>query len=80
MIRHGCDPKWVHQTVRKFTSLMTVLPLRYEDVLKAMQAVNHYQMHYWDAQIWAVAQANGVPSLLTEDGPIEGVTYVNPLV
>lgn len=84
MMRNQCDLNWLHQTVRRFTHLMTVLPLTQEEIVMAIQAVQKHQMHYWDAQIWAVAHTNGVASIFTEDGPIgetiEGVTYINPLV
>jgi len=51
----------------------------------ALTAVRHaasHQMRVYDAQMWSVARAYGIPVLLTEDGQyaplIEGVRYVNP--
>ncbi|MBI5230949.1 MAG: PIN domain-containing protein [Coriobacteriales bacterium] len=47
----------------------------------ALRASDRYDMHYWDAQIWATAKVHGVDVILTEDCPcaeLEGVRYVNP--
>lgn len=83
MLKHGGDPEWLHGTVGRMSRVMTVLPLKSSDVSEALRGVKQYHMHYWDAQIWAVARSNDIPVLFTEDGPvgetIEGVTYVNPL-
>jgi len=42
----------------------------------------HYQMPFWDAQIWATAKLNQIPKILSEDfqhgRAIEGVVFVNP--
>ena len=39
-------------------------------------------MHYWDAQVWAVARLNQVPFVFSEDcnpgATLEGVRFVNP--
>lgn len=84
MMRYQCDLEWLRTTVQQFTKVMKVIPLTDYDILNAIQAVKQYQMHYWDAQIWAVARSNGIHSIFTEDGPIgqtiEGITYVNPLI
>ncbi|RYL97868.1 PIN domain-containing protein [Sporolactobacillus sp. THM7-7] len=83
MMKHRCDPEWLHRTIRQFAGVMNILPLTQSEILNAIKAVNQYPMHYWDAQIWAVARSNGIDSIFTEDGPIgetiEGVTYINPL-
>lgn len=51
-------------------------------VLEALRATTRYQMHYYDAQIWAVARVNHIPLVLSEDladgAAIEGVRFANP--
>jgi len=49
---------------------------------EALRAAYSYQMHIYDAQMWAAAKVHAIPILLTEDvqsrREIEGVRYVNP--
>jgi len=51
-------------------------------VLEAGRGCVHYQMPFWDAQIWATAKLNQIPQVLSEDfqhgRAIEGVEFVNP--
>jgi predicted nucleic acid-binding protein len=51
-------------------------------VLEALRATIRYQMHYYDAQIWAVARVNHISLVLSEDfadgAVIEGVRFANP--
>jgi predicted nucleic acid-binding protein len=51
-------------------------------VLEAGRGCVHYQMPFWDAQIWATAKLNQIPQVLSEDfqhgRTIEGVEFVNP--
>lgn len=53
-----------------------------DTIQDAMRAVASYQMHIYDAHIWAAARINGVGTILTEDSQsqtvIEGVRYVDP--
>lgn len=83
MIKHRCDSGWLSDTIRHLKKVLPVLPVKDSDVIEAVRAVHQYKMNYWDAQIWAVARSNHIPSIFTEDGPngqtIEGVTYINPL-
>lgn len=52
-------------------------------VLEALRGVQQYQFHFWDAQIWAGARLNQIPTIFSEDrtsgSVIEGVRYENPL-
>jgi predicted nucleic acid-binding protein len=48
---------------------------------QALRVADRYQLHYYDAQIWAAARMSGCDIILTEDthgDEIEGVRYVNP--
>jgi predicted nucleic acid-binding protein len=51
-------------------------------VLEAARGARDYQMHFWDAQIWATARLNQITYILSEDfntgSVIEGVRFVNP--
>lgn len=51
-------------------------------VMAAVRGAREFQMHIYDAHIWAVARLNGVPTILTEDlqsrAVIEGVRYIDP--
>lgn len=84
MLKHQCDPDWLHLVIRRYSSVLNVLSQTPNDILNAIKAVKQYEMHYWDAQIWSVAKSNGIDVILTEDGPlgqsIEGVAYINPLI
>ncbi len=83
MMRQQCDLGWLRETVGQLSKAIKVLPLTAADVACAIHATERYRMHYWDAQIWAVARSHGISAIFTEDGPIgqtiEGVAYVNPL-
>ena len=59
-----------------------VLDTTSETVKEAMKGVTDYRMSYWDSLIWAAANLNCVPYVLSEDFSdgrrIEGVTFLNP--
>jgi predicted nucleic acid-binding protein len=52
-------------------------------VLEAVRGVRQHRLSYYDAQIWATARLNQVPTIFTEDFEdgcrLEGVQFVNPL-
>jgi predicted nucleic acid-binding protein len=51
-------------------------------VLEALRGVRHYKIQFWDAQIWAAARLNQIPTLFSQDfnpgAVLEGVEFVNP--
>ena len=53
-------------------------------VLEAGRGVRDHQLSYFDAQIWATARLNQVPTIFTEDFTnarrLEGVQFLNPLL
>lgn len=53
-------------------------------VLEAGRGVREHQLSYFDAQIWATARLNQVPTIFTEDFTdgrrLEGVQFLNPLL
>ncbi len=65
-----------------FISQWPVLPVTEKVVLEAVHGARLYQLHFWDAQIWAVARLHGLPTILSEDfnpgARIEDVRFINP--
>jgi predicted nucleic acid-binding protein len=53
-------------------------------VLEAGRGVREHQLSYYDAQVWATARLNQVPTIFTEDFAdgrrLEGVQFLNPLL
>ena len=47
-----------------------------------MRGVLRYRLSYWDSLIWAAANMNDIPCVLSEDFSdgrrIEGVVFLNP--
>lgn len=61
---------------------LDVIPLEAGIVFAALEAVDRWGMPYYDAQIWAAAELNDIPVVLSEDFPsgatLGGVRFVNP--
>jgi predicted nucleic acid-binding protein len=60
--------------------ILSIAPLV---ALEAARGVRDHRLPYWDAQLWATARLNQIPTVLTEDRDlaersIEGVRFVNP--
>lgn len=77
----------VEEALHQMTALADALPVLDVTrliVVEATQGVRQHRMSYYDAQIWATARLNQLPTVFTEefeDGRrIEGVHFVNPLV
>jgi len=53
-------------------------------VMEAGRGVREHRLSYFDAQIWATARLNEVPTIFTEDFTngrrLEGVQFLNPLL
>ena len=53
-------------------------------LLEAGRGCVHYQMPFWDAQIWAAAKLNQISQILSEDfqhgRAVEGIGFVNPFI
>ena len=63
---------------------MPVLEVTRLIVLEAARGFRQHRLSYYDAQIWATAKLNQVPTVFTEDFQdgqrLDGVRFVNPLV
>jgi predicted nucleic acid-binding protein len=77
----------VHDALRQATLLAEALPVFDQTgliVLEAGRGVREHQLSYFDAQIWATARLNQVPTIFTEDFTngrrLEGVQFLNPLL
>ena len=68
--------------MQSFAGAGEVLAVDARIVVAALQARDRWQLEYYDAQIWATAQLNGVPTVLTEDfehgRTLGDVTFINP--
>ncbi len=70
------------QQAEFLTRAYPVLDLTQAIVLEAMRGVRDHQLASWDAQLWATAKLNQVPTIFSEDfgagQSLEGVRFVNP--
>lgn len=68
--------------VEDFVKIWRVLDLTPQVILEALRGVRDHQLAYWDAQIWAVARLNQIPTIFSEDfnvgAELEGVRFVSP--
>ena len=70
------------ERVQRLCDSWRVLDITPMVVLEAIRGVQDYQLHYWDAQLWAAAKLNQIPFIVSEDLPssdsLEGVKYIDP--
>lgn len=80
--RHRMSPEVAADHARDWSRALATHDTSVAVVLEALRATIRYQMHYYDAQIWAVASVNHIPLVLSEDfadgAVIEGVRFANP--
>ncbi len=73
----------VYSLVDSYEQIYPVLPLSAAVVLEAIRGVRDHHFAYYDAQVWAVAKLNQIPSVLSEDfavgSSVEGISFANPL-
>jgi predicted nucleic acid-binding protein len=84
--RHTTPVLSVHDAInetQKLARSFPVYPLTVPVVSEALRGVQQHHLQFWDAQIWASARLNQIPTIFSEDVPsgeiLEGVRYVNPL-
>ena len=77
-------PAQALQQINLFIRLWPVYDLTSMIVLEAGRGVRDHQFSYYDAQIWATARLNQIPTIFSEDfnvgATLEGVQFVNPFV
>ncbi|MFB3880678.1 MAG: PIN domain-containing protein [Armatimonadota bacterium] len=68
--------------IAELASTFPVCDVTLLTVLEAARAAHQYRMSYWDAQLWATAKLNQIPTILTENmqgrESLEGVRFINP--
>lgn len=66
----------------KLARAFAIYPVTRLVVLEALRGVRQYQFQFCDAQIWAAARLNQIPTIFSEDfragAVFEGVHFVNP--
>jgi predicted nucleic acid-binding protein len=77
----------IQDSLRQATRLGDALPVfdqTCQIVIEAGRGVREHQLSYFDAQIWATARLNQVPTIFAEDFTngrrVEGVQFLNPLL
>ena len=69
--------------VNLFIRVWPVFDLTPLVVMEAARGVRDHQMSYYDAQIWATARLNQIPTIFNENfnvgATLEGVQFINPL-
>lgn len=69
--------------VEDYAASWPVLDVTPAIVVEATQGVRRHGFPYWDAQLWATARLNQIPTVYSEDFAdgtrIGGVTFHNPL-
>jgi predicted nucleic acid-binding protein len=76
-------PADVYEQVERYEAVFPILPLMSAITLEAVRGVRDHHFSYFDAQIWAAAKLNQIPTVLSEGfstgATVEGVTFLNPL-
>ena len=70
------------EQVEKLVRAWSVLEVTPMIVLEAARGVRDHQLAYWDAQVWATARLNQIPTVFSEDfksgSVVEAVHFVDP--
>lgn len=71
----------IRETIH-LSRLFIIYPVNPAIVLEALRGVKHYQISFWDAQIWAAARLNQIHVIFSEEfnpkSILEGILFVNP--
>jgi predicted nucleic acid-binding protein len=78
----GFDPRQARQEIDGFRTAFPVVAADESDLERAMRAIEHHQLSFWDAMLWATAERAGCSLLSCEDFQdgrrLEGVLFVDP--
>jgi predicted nucleic acid-binding protein len=76
------DPGQALNHIGLFARIWPIFDLTELIVLEAGRGVRDYSLAYYDAQLWASARLNQVPTIFSEDSQdgavLDGVRFVNP--
>lgn len=68
--------------IERFAQTFHILNLTAPIVIEAARGVRDHKLSYYDAQLWATARLNQIPTLFSEDfasnTSLAGVRFVNP--
>ena len=83
-IKHPLGVREGLERLEHHARIWPVLEITETIVLQAARAVRDHQMHFWDAQLWAVARLHDIPAILSEDfgsgSVVDGVGFLNPFL
>ena len=75
-------PEQALKQIDLFMRMWPVFDLTPLIIFEAGRGVRDYQLSYYDAQIWATARLNQIPTIFSEDfnsgATLEGVQFINP--
>jgi len=74
--------KEAYKTLNNYILSWDMVDLTGAIILEAARGVKDLRLSYWDALVWATANMNQIPIVLSEDfshnSVLEGVRFVNP--
>lgn len=83
-IPHPLSMRAAGRQARLFMAAWPVLPVTKFVVDEALRGALAHKMSLWDAQVWATARMNQIPTVLSEDfghgTQIEGVQFRDPFL
>lgn len=81
-IKEPLTPKEGYERVMNYLQSWAIVDITPLIVVEAARGVHDHKLSYWDAQIWATAKLNQIPTVLSEDfndgRQIESVRFLNP--
>lgn len=70
------------ELIQQWSTLFPLVVANGGCLMRAMKAVQEYQLSFWDAMLWATAKEASCSIVLSEDfqhkQTIEGVQFINP--
>lgn len=82
--KYSIPPKKVSEHISELLKIFPLIHAKQNNFEKAMEAVSHYKMAFWDAMLWATAQGSKVTLILSEDFQhmqiLDGVRIINPFL
>lgn len=81
-IEKPISPSEATKIVKDYAAAWEIVEPTVQTLLAALEAKDRYQLHFWDAMIFAAAKEAGVTAVYTEDFQhgrvIEGIRFISP--